>query len=92
MYHLNGLSGSRWRVMAMLRKRKLRYAKDAGAAEREPWRDSIDNPASGAFVSLTERSEPSKARWWAKIARRVNQPSHVQYDPTPRKVRRSGLE
>ena len=76
----------------MLRKRKLRYAKDTGVAEREPWRDSSDNPLSGAFIPLTERSEPGKARWWAKIARRINRPSHGQYDPAPTAARRRGLE
>ncbi len=69
----------------MIRKRKLRYARETGVTEREPWRDSADNPLSGAFLPLTERSEPSKARWWARIAQRNKRPDHVQYDPTPRR-------
>ena len=73
----------------MLRKRKLRYARDTGVTEREPWSDSADNPASGAFVPLTERSEPSKAKWWARTAQRLKRSNHVQYDPPPvRKKRR----
>ncbi len=73
----------------MLRKRKLKYARDTGVTEKEPWRDSPDNPLSGAFVPLTERSEHGKARWWARTAQQLKRPSHAQYDPIPVKgVRR----
>ena len=70
----------------MLKKRKLRYARDTGVTEKEPWADSPDNPASGAFVPLTERSEHGKAKWWARVARKSIRPDHVQYDPVPVKV------
>lgn len=73
----------------MLRKRKLRYAKDTGVTEKEPWMDSPDNPLSGAFVPLTERSEPGKARWWARTAQKLGRSvSHGQYDPVPVKPAR----
>lgn len=76
----------------MLRKRKLRYAQDTGVTEKEPWADSSDNPLSGAFVPLTERSEPGKARWWARIAQKLGRASHGQYDPVPVKPARRPVQ
>ena len=51
-----------------------------GAAYREPWRDSSDNPMSPAFIPVETRPEQSRARWWALHKRRNQSPAAGVFD------------
>ena len=63
-------------------RKKVRYAVAPGGKEEDagPWKDNPDNPASVGFVSLTDRSERAKARWWALRSRRSTRQTHGVYD------------
>lgn len=51
-----------------------------GAAYREPWKDSTDNPMSPTFTPLEHRTEQNRARWWALNKRRNAGPAAGVFD------------
>ena len=69
---------------------KIRYASgieyfagsmtSPGAAHREVWKESSDNPTSPAFIPLEARTEQSRSRWWALHARRSRSVAAGVYD------------
>lgn len=75
-------------------RKKIRYALGGNAdvayfnsttnpGATGPWSESEDNPMSTTFRPLTERSERSKARWWALHGKKGARPAHGEYDAKP---------